>query len=193
MSNFAKFMMLMFIGLILAVVCLWFIGGKKQEYTTTVSINAAPEVVFSYLTDVDLMKKWIPGLVAVEPLSDVPFQVGSKSRTIIEENGERVEYEEEILRFQVNETLSVCARNANEISTSIYKLDGDQGKTNLTYKIKSTPSGLNRMLAPFLDDQTQQKIDDNALKLKRLIEKEAPGNVTSQFDQGPTVSAGTGN
>ena len=107
--------MLLFIGLILAVVCLWFIGGKKQEYTTTVLINASPEVVFSYLTDVDLMKRWLPGLVAVEPISDVPFQVGSKSRTTFEENGERVEYEEEILRFQENETLSVCAQRQTNL------------------------------------------------------------------------------
>ena len=82
-------------------------------------------------------------------------------------------------------------RNAKQTSTSIYKLDGDPEKTNLTYKIKSTPSGLNRMFAPFLDDQTQQKIDDNALKLKRLIEKEVSNNGTGQMDQGRTIGAGT--
>lgn len=190
MSNIAKLLMLFCIGVIVAAVCLWLIGGKKQAFDALVSIDAPPNVVFKYLTDCEQRKRWQVGLYECRTTSDTENTVGSRGITVLEIEGEQVEFQEEILRYQENEFLSVRAIGANEISTAIFRLEPLQGSTNFTYKVKAEPTGFSRLMAPFAEPATQERIDDEVLKLKRLVEEENPNDAASQYNEDPTISAG---
>ena len=190
MSNLAKFVMLLCIGAVLAGVSLWLIGGKKQAYDALISIDAPPEIVFSYLTDCEQRKRWQVGLQDCRPTSDTENTVGARGVVVVEMAGETVEYEEEILRYQQDEFLSVKGTGPKEISTTIFRLESQEGSTNFTYKVKAEPTGVSRLLAPFAAPETQDRIDDEVLQLKRLVEEENPNDTGSQFNEDPTISAG---
>ena len=190
MSNFAKLFMLLFIGVILTAVCLWLVGGKKQTFDALVSIDAPPKVVFKYLTDCEQRKRWQIGLRDCRQISETESFVGSRATTVLEIDGEQVEYEEETLRYQENEFLSIRATGPCEIATTIFRLEAVQGNTNFTYKVKTEPTGVSRLMAPFAEPKTLERIEEEVLKLKRLVEEENPNDAASQYNEDPTISAG---
>ena len=93
MSNIAKFLMLLLIGVVIAVISLWLVGGKKQAYEAKVSIDAPAPVIFRYLIDGKERKRWQVGLIECNPTSDTKESVGSRTATLVEVDGEQVEYE----------------------------------------------------------------------------------------------------
>lgn len=190
MSNIAKFLMLLLIGVVIAVISLWLVGGKKQAYEAKVSIDAPAPVIFRYLIDGKERKRWQVGLIECNPTSDTKESVGSRTATLVEVDGEQVEYEEEIIRYQKNEFLSTKGMGPKEISTAVFRLEPLAGSTNLTYKVKAEPTGISRLMAPFAKPQTQERIADEVLRLKQLVEEENPNDGTSQYDADPTISAG---
>ena len=190
MSNIAKFLMLLLIGIVIAVISLWLVGGKKQSYEAKVSIEAPADVIFSYLIDGNERKRWQVGLIEYSPTSETQECVGAQATTLVEVAGEQVEYEEKIIRYQKNEFLSTKGTGPKETSTAVFRLEQLAGSTNLTYKVKAEPTGFSRLMAPFAKPQTQERIADEVLRLKQLVEEENPSDGTSQYDADPTISAG---
>ena len=45
---------------VIAVAVLWILGGKQTEFSTALSIDAPPEVIFPYLTQPEQLKSWPP-------------------------------------------------------------------------------------------------------------------------------------
>ena len=107
MSGFVKFVLFLLIAVGIALGCLWFLGGKKQEYSTAISINALPAQVYPYLVEPQRVKQWNANVIDIQPLADGPVQLGSKSLTTLEFNGEKTVFKDEVIRFQPDEVFAL--------------------------------------------------------------------------------------
>lgn len=173
MSGFVKFILFMVIAVGIALGCLWFLGGKKQEYSTAISINALPEQVYPYLVEPLRVKKWNSRVVDIQPVSDGPVQLGSKSSSTLQFNGEARVFQDEVIRFQQNEVFTVRSRAPNTILSSLFKLENESGKTGLSYQIKLTTKGFGRLFVPFQNSkQRQLEMAKDTLALKKVVESE---------------------
>lgn len=173
MSGFVKFILFMVIAVGIALGCLWFLGGKKQEYSTAISINALPEQVFPYLVEPLRVKKWNSRVDDIQPLTDGPVQLGSKSQSTLQFNGEPRVFQDEVIRFQQDEIFTVRSRAPNTILSSLFKLENESGKTGLSYQIKLTTKGFSRLLVPFQNSKRrQQEMAQDTLALKKIVESE---------------------
>ena len=156
MSGIVKFLLFLVIAMGITVGCLWFLGGKKQEYSTVVSINASIDQVYPYLTEPERMKKWKSELVEIRLLQDGPVELGSKSVSTLQFNGTTKVFNDEVIRFQENEVFTVRSQAPDVIFSSIFKLENESGKTGLSYQVKLTNRGLNRLMAPLQDSDLRQ-------------------------------------
>ena len=173
MSGFVKFLLFLLIGAGIALGCLWFLGGKKQEYYTAISINALPQQVFPYLVEPLQVKKWKAGLVDTELLSEGPVQLGTKSLSTVQRDGENRTYQDEVIRFQQDQVFTVRSRDPSTLLSSLFTLENVAGKTGLSYRVKLTTRGFNRFFVPFQDaQQRQQEIVQDARALKKIVESE---------------------
>ena len=100
MSGIVKFLLFLVIAMGITIGCLWFLGGKKQEYSTVVSINASTDQIYPYLTEPERIKKWKSELVEIRLLQEGPIELGSKSVSTLQFNGTTKVFNDEVIRFQ---------------------------------------------------------------------------------------------
>lgn len=177
MSLPAKLLIFLLIVAGVAATSLWIIGGKKNEYSTSLLINAQPQQVFPYLTQPEHLKSWIDGLTEVSelvkpPEEKLPTPAVTTLRVFQNENGKQVRFQDEIIRFDPNKLVSVQSRNRSHVVTSIYQLElKDDNKTSLTYRVKKANRGIGRFFAPLNQANIQEQMENDARRLKELVEK----------------------
>lgn len=170
--------LVLWISIITAVVAigLWLVGGKKQEYSAAIQIEASPDVVFAYLTEAEKHKSWITGLAHVERLESNSDENGDPKRItttrVISLNGKKSRFEDEVIRFEPDESLTVRSSNNDQAITSIYSLRPRDSQTYFTYRVIKLNRGIKRLLSPLSRDKTQNQVDDDVRKLKQLVESE---------------------
>jgi len=179
MSGSIKFLLFLIVAGVVALGCLWFVGGKKREYTTTLTIDAPPDQVFPWLTDEMRVPKWAGGVRSVQMLGEGELGTGSHRVVSVERDGEVVSFDEEVIRYEPNELLSVRSIDDRFVLLTVIQLeplDGD--RTEMSYKIKITARGVSRVFAPFADDdELREKAETDTLTLKRAVEQVAASNV----------------
>ncbi len=176
MSSFSRFLFYAAIVVLICAAGLWILGGKKNSFSTTITITAPPEQVFPYLTQPELLTQWIDGLAYVEEL--VPNEVeGLPSRAtrtdrVMEQGGSQVRFEDEVIRYEQNSMISIQSSNHVSVVTSIFVLEPlEDSTTKLEHRVKTSNVGLGRLLAPLRSSDLQSSSRDNLLRLKKLIEE----------------------
>ncbi len=163
---------------VIAVAVLWILGGKQTEFSTALSIDAPPEVIFPYLTQPEQLKSWTTGLSEVEELLPAP-KVGLGSggpvqttmRVISMPDGSQARFDDRVIRFEENQFISVQSTGSQKVLIYIYQLEPRDGQTFLSYRLKSTNCGTGRFLAPLSSNNDyQDRIDGDIRKLKALVE-----------------------
>ncbi len=153
---------------------LWLAGGKKREHSAAIQIEASPQDVFAYLTEPEKHKSWLTGLAHVAPLESGTDENGVSKRTttdrIVSVGGKESRFEDEVIRFEPNEMLTVRSSNSSQVVTSIYQLEPQDSQTYFTYRVITFNRGIARILAPLLIDKTQNQVDGDIRKLKQLVE-----------------------
>lgn len=187
MSNFAKFILLLSIGLVLALVSIWLIGGKNREYDTKVAINARASQIFPYLVDSDLKKEWIQGFVEQELIGESPVEEGSELRTIHESNGKTIEATGSVIRFAENEIISIRSNSHGTLLTSIFKLKEINKKTEVEYRLIVRAHGLNRFTTVFSEDEYRKEIERDMNNLVKRVENKYPYGWDASIDTPPTA------
>lgn len=174
MSHFSRFL---FWALILASVgacSLWIMGGNRSEYSTSSTINANPETVFAFLVEPDRLKDWSEGLVQVGHLESNVDENGFSKRItterVISENGQEIEFQDEVLRYDPHQSLSIQSSNRSIIITSIFALEPQGDQTLVSYRVKTLHCGLGRFMAPFQNDSRQNQIENELRRLKEAVE-----------------------
>lgn len=171
MNGILKFSLFLLIATGITAGCLWFLGGKKREYSTVVTIDAPPEKVFPYLAEAKFAPEWMDCVVDIEPLSEGAMALGSKFAVTKRVQGVYKAFTQEVIRFQPSQTFALRARNSTSTVSSIFTLQSVSDKTALSYKIKTTTKGLGRLLVPFTDAKKRQsEMVADTLALKTLVE-----------------------
>ena len=152
MSLFAR--ILLFVVIVAAIACssIWLIGGKKNDFSTSLVINAQPQQIFPYLTESDRLKQWISGLVRVEDLAmaekNQPAVI--TERIVDDGQGNSIVFKDKVIRQVQDELFSVQSTSSEKVITAIYQLEPtDDQKTQLTCRFKEVNTSLGRFLAPF--------------------------------------------
>ena len=174
MTSSQKILLWILIIAIIVTSALWIMGGKREEYSSALLINADPETVFSYLVEPEKLKNWVEGLSSVEriepnELVNGMLVVDTSPRTVVID-GKPTQFEDEVLRYGENTNLTVKSTSSKVALTSIFKLEPRDDRTYLTYRVKTLNRGFGRLLAPLSRDATQARIDEELRRLKELVE-----------------------
>jgi uncharacterized protein YndB with AHSA1/START domain len=198
MSLSAKLLLFCVIVAAIGASSLWLIGGKKGEYSTSLVINASPQQVFPYLTDAERLKQWLEGLAEVENLVETEDGAQSQpTRRLMDfGDGKQVWFQDEVIRHESDAMISVQSSSSNKVITAIYQLQPTpDDKTELKYRLKTTNKSLGRLWAAFEKTDYQKRIENDARKLKELIESTANAvqeNASTQSGESEFNESGDG-
>ena len=78
-----------------------------NQQVLTAAVRAEPHVVFRYLTEPDLLPRWIDGLRESRPLGDRVMRVGAKSIEVVEAHGKMIEIISEVTALDPDQALGV--------------------------------------------------------------------------------------
>ena len=155
---------------------LWLAGGKKLECSAEIEIAATPDEVFAFLVEPNKLKTWVPGLSEVKKLVPTEKSTTGPNRIVtprtVSHNGKELRFEDEVIRYQENEFLTVQSTDANQVITSIFNLQPQGTGTRLSYRVTVVHQGLGRLLASFKTNSLhrQRQIDQDIRVLKEKVE-----------------------
>ncbi len=171
------------IGLVLlAILMLWVAGMRSNSghILAEVQIDRPAPQVFRWLTDDDLVKKWISGLVEIKTIS-IPAdgsQVGRRLQIGEVYKGERADMEMTVTRLEQNQALSLSIASLGDPSsrfteTGDYTLTEKNGKTLLRFEVRTKYVGFApRLFEPFITPAATKKLAEDLQRLKQLVEAE---------------------
>lgn len=169
-----RFTLFFVIGLLVVLAGLWISGGKEEKYSTSLEITASPEQVFPYLTEPDRLISWVEGLEQID--KPLPPQEGqlippNLLRTMIDKKGQKVFFDDVVIRYIPSEMLSIRSTNAAQTFTTVYQLERTVvGKTQFSSHVMLNFLGFERFLAPLKKTDIQSQVIANTRRLKTLIE-----------------------
>ncbi|MGB0035910.1 MAG: SRPBCC family protein [Candidatus Acidiferrales bacterium] len=171
------------VGLIVLAVLALYLAGFRRGHgrnSVTVEIARPPAQVFRYLTDDELVKRWVGGLVEIKHLNaDVPG-VGARMHMVEEYKGESVPMDMEITGFEANRAIKFRIISAGDPSEGFteageYVLEPTGTGTRLTLSATSEYQGfLPRLFEPLITPEAQKKLKEDLARLKGLVEGEPP-------------------
>ena len=136
-----------------------------------IEINRPPAQVFPWLVEGSKLKQWVTGLTAVTQLTPGPEQVGTKYALHRPRQRPEGKYRLIITAFEPNKVLGVRVETDAFANDVRYELSEHNGGTRL----ESTGSAkykiwLAKLLEPLITPDVQKSLQDDAGKLKRLVE-----------------------
>lgn len=134
------------------------------------SINGAPERVFPYLTQPDLLTQWMGGLVESIPHGDGRLAIGARSREVIEDNGRRFTVESEVVGLEPGRLLEVNLTGEMFDIASRYRLEAAGATTRVYHTLEARYKGVSRIFAPFIRGAVQRKLEADLARLKKVVE-----------------------
>ncbi len=177
MSRVTRVLIGVMVILIVAVIALFFIGGRQRQFNSQATIVAPASLVFQYLTGQAKAQSWATGGIQVRPLTEGGHHVGAKSRFSVAVDGRTWEIDSEILETTPNERIITALTGRQVDGRSDCQLEEKDGSTTLRHKLSVTPKGLLRLVVPFSDKQIQAKLDRGLEQFKQAIERVARDSV----------------
>ncbi len=156
------------------------------SYSASTEIARPPEVVFPYLTDPELLRRWLGGFRSSRSLSgdgEEP-RVGARSIDTIVEGGREMEMETEILRYEPPRELDVRITGPDLHAVSAYRLSGAE-TTTVTHTQEMRLGGLARLLTPFLRGTMEKRLREDLARLKAAAEGAPEIRGSQQPNTGP--------
>jgi uncharacterized protein YndB with AHSA1/START domain len=138
--------------------------------TATVTIQQAPEKVFSYLTDFEKLQQWTP-FKNVKMLTAGPMGVGSKFSQTVEIIGKTIESEVEVTDYQAPTLLALKSISGPVNFVQNFTLTPAAGGTELKVNMEGEPTGLLKVAQPLLKPAVEKQLNDQVKKLKQLLEQ----------------------
>lgn len=199
-STSTKYLIYLLIILTLVVGVLWFVGGKKQEFQTQVTIPASPAQIFRFLHHPERLSKWSSEIVEFEMVGEPEQGLGARADLIIDDQGREVSVTQEVINFELDKMVALQRVNDWKRSTTIFRLDEQASGTEVTYRVKESRLGISRVLGLFANSGRQQRINEDILRLKKLVQSETtwspdpliPRSLQDQVDEQNNITTPTG-
>lgn len=177
MTGLTKFVLFAFIAVVLLLVGLWLVGGKQRVHSAQIMIDAKPSVVFNYLYESNLRKKWVAGLQGAQLQTDPPAQLDSVFRSTYRVDDYAYEAEETIIRFEAGELVVIRCRAPHAVITSVMRLEAAGDMTRFSYDVTESLHGLARFRAAIAKSKLQEQLEREVLALKNAVETQRGSGV----------------
>lgn len=122
------------LGIVTVLVILFFSTGllvKETTYQVRVEINKPLSEVFIAFNDQNSMKKWVPEVIAIEPINIKPGIVGSEYKMTVDTNGQTVIMTEKVMAYIPNQKVTLYFDAGYMLKTDDYNFSEDNGITLL--------------------------------------------------------------
>ena len=144
-----------------------------QRNEAAISIDAPQQLVFRWLTEPELMQRWIGGLLEFAPLDPGPA-AGSRSRQTLRMKGQTFSLDSVITAFAPPDAFDVQVEHRGFESTSRYRLEEHESHTHVVVTIETTYKLFaNRLLGALVTREAQKKLVADLERLKGLAEADA--------------------
>jgi uncharacterized protein YndB with AHSA1/START domain len=160
--------------LIVAVSVLLALGGGREvaRCDKTVDLPRPAAVVFPWLVEAPLRKRWQGGLTESVPLEGGPPRTGARSREVVLVDGERFEMQATLTALEPPRRLGVHL--ASELFTDELELtleDVGAGTSRLSYRSAARyRSLLLRLLSPLIASKAEAKLTADLERLRAELE-----------------------
>ena len=137
---------------------------KRVERTAR--INAPPETVFAFLTDLDNLPEWMTGVVSVEMTSDGQVGRGATARVVRELMGQRVEAPLTITTYDPPRRLAIDSEVSGVRARAELNLAADGAATALDFAMEIRASGMTRFMEPMIAGAAGGEIDESMRRVQ---------------------------
>jgi uncharacterized protein YndB with AHSA1/START domain len=172
--KFLKLLLLALIGALgLGFVVLLLLGQRPGAGRNEASIVIARPAssIFPWLTQPEKLEQWIEGLDESMPLTAGGTRVGSRSRDVIIEGGQRYEMETEVTALEPNRLVANRITSAGFDVDGRYELAEQDGTTRVTYTgVARYKMWLAKLMEPVVTPAAQKALEKNMAKLKSQVE-----------------------
>ncbi|HSC92315.1 MAG TPA: SRPBCC family protein [Gaiellaceae bacterium] len=144
---------------------------ERNEHAVEI---AAPRArVFAWLTEPELMLRWIGGLQAFRPLDPEPGP-GARAEQVVELGGRRMEVRSEITRFEQDDAVEARLTGKGFEVATAYELEPAGDATRVRATVHTRLHGLGgRLLGGVVERGAQRKLERDLARLKELAEQDA--------------------
>lgn len=136
----------------------------------TAAVPAEPDEVFRYLTEPDLLPRWIAGLRESRPLGDGVMRVGAKSIEIVEARGKTMELISCVTALDGHRAFSVRITYPGAGDTDMtYELTPVAHGTELRLTVTPRYRGIAWLVGWFLQPSTRKRLQANLDRLVQVV------------------------
>jgi uncharacterized protein YndB with AHSA1/START domain len=137
----------------------------------TVEIARPPAAVFPYLTEPELLKRWVGGLTAFEAVDGESAYVGAKSHQVMVIRGKEWKLDGELTALEPDRFVQARMDGKGLTVTTSYALEPIETGTRLTATVESDVSLLvARLFGGFVNREAQRKLRADLAQLEALVE-----------------------
>jgi uncharacterized protein YndB with AHSA1/START domain len=144
---------------------------ERSEHT--IEIDAPRERVFAWLTEPELMLRWIGGLREFHRLDPEPG-VGARSHQVVELAGHRIGVESRLTQYERDRVVAAELDGKGFHVHTRHELEDAGAGTLVRAEAHSRMSGLTgRLIGGVVERGAQRKLEGDLARLKQLVEEEA--------------------
>ena len=140
------------------------------QHVMSVVVPAGSHEVFRYLTEPDLLPRWIDGLRESRPLGDRVMRVGAKSIEVVEAHGKMIEIISEVTALDEDRALSVRITYPGAGDTDMaYELTPVAQGTDVRLTVRPRYRGVARLVGRLMQRSTRKRLQANLDRLVQVV------------------------
>ncbi len=144
--------------------------GRMNQHVLTAVVPAEPHAVFRYLTEPELLPRWIDGLRESRPLGDRVLRVGAKSIEVVEARGKTVEIISEVTTLDKDRTLGVRITYPGAGDTDMtYELTPVAHGTEVRLIVTPRYRGIARLVGRLMQPLIRRRLQANLDRLAQVV------------------------
>jgi uncharacterized protein YndB with AHSA1/START domain len=141
-----------------------------KQHVLTAAVPAEPHAVFRYLTEPDLLPRWIDGLRESRPLGDRVMRVGAKSIEVVEARGRMIEITSEVTALDGDRALGVRVTYPGAGDTDMfYELTAVPHGTQLRLTVTPHYRGIARLVGWLMQPTMRRRLHANLDRLAQVV------------------------
>lgn len=141
-----------------------------SQLVLTGVVPAEPGTVFRYLTEPELLPRWIDGLRESRPLGDRVMRVGARSIEVVEAQGRTVEITSQVTALDTDRALAVRITYPGAGDTDMaYQLTPVPQGTEVRLTVTPHYRGIARLVGRLLQPSMRRRLQANLDRLAQVV------------------------
>jgi uncharacterized protein YndB with AHSA1/START domain len=140
------------------------------QHVVSVVVPAESHEVFRYLTEPDLLPRWIDGLRESRPMGDGAMRVGARSIEVVQAHGKSMEIISEVTALDPDRALSVRITYPGAGDTDMaYELTAVAHGTDVRLTVTPRYQGVARLVGWLMQRSTRKRLQANLDRLVQVV------------------------